>query len=274
MTICHISRLDISTIAHRINIRNADTCSARSRIADPGLRIDLFAQTGEVCTLNDLHLELRRLQGVAVVGQREVVENDVRQAPISRRAPYSDVGFNARIWQLVVGAAVQAPALGRLVGGDDGFQVIAAGVVDQLVHAPDAPDSGDLTFAQGQGEGGEVGVGLGGSPATAALAAGFLLLDDFLELVVFQPQHVSGKRDGAVNPWDALTVGAGLYAEVVEARAGDGGAFRRVEVPADRHTDLSAIERPGWTSDDEANYGANDTAGRLAKCTHSAPSNR
>ncbi|MCY1290088.1 hypothetical protein D9M70_392130 [compost metagenome] len=188
------------------------------RRADIGCRRNSLEIRLNFCgNRNNLDLELRRLQRVAVVGQGEVIEHDIREAAIGRRAPDADVSLHARIGQLIVGAAIQAPALGCLVGGNDGFQVIRAGVVDQLVHAPDTADAGNLAFAQRERERCEIRVSLGRGPAAATLAAGFLLPDDFLELVLFQPDDLAALQpDRTVYARDVTTVLAALPLPVAE----------------------------------------------------------
>jgi len=168
-------------------------------------------------------------------------------------------------------AGVDAEAGGGGVAGGDRRGVGGAGVVDEVGADPDAQDAGDRSFAEADGESGVVGVGLGGG-LRAALAAGFFLGADFLEGVVFDPEDVSGQHAGAVHAGDRGAVGAGLDAEVGNARAFDGRAFGRVEEAAERHADLGA--EPDVAAGEEADDGAGEATEDLAEAAHGATTPR
>ena len=166
------------------------------------------------------------------------------------------VRLTARGRQLVVGALVERPASAKGIAGDDGFQIIATGVVQQFVGAPDAANASDRTLTQPQVKRGVVGVFLGGA-AAAALAAAADLAHTLAQLVVFQPEHVAADNDGAVHTRNVGAVSAGLHAQVRQARAvvaNTQTTYQRAACQADASADQRAGRPAHQKADSTTNY--------------------
>ena len=195
----------------------------------------------------DLEGELR--DAVAEGGERQALEDDVGGAAVGRCV----AGAFARLDQAVGGLRLAAGVEAAGEGGE-----VELGAV-----GPDAADAGDLAFAEGDGEAGEVVVldGFGLRAERAALAAAALLGGDDLLLEVGGPDQLSAEAGAAVEARDWRAFGRAGDAQLGEARAFErprpaGGTEQRiVDEGAAKGADLRADGRAGERGAEDGDAG-------------------
>jgi hypothetical protein len=176
----------------------------------------------------DLEGQLR--QAVAVIAERQFLEDHIGGAAIGGRAGRAHPRGDERVRRLRLVAPIPAP-------GD-------TGEIHRLAVGPDAADAGDRSLAERHGEGGVVQI-LGrldlAAPAAlaAALRCGLRLLAE-----IRRPDDVAAHAHPTIEPRDDRTLGRRGDAQRVEPRALDalGGRQRRDDPAVDDRADGGADE--------------------------------
>ena len=154
------------------------------------------------------HLETHLRDAVAVVAERQVLEDDIGRAAIGWRVGRAHLRGDERIGRLALVARIPAPC--------------DPGGVQQLAVGPDAANAGDRPLAERDREGRVVevfgGLDLAATPAAlaAALRGGLRLLAE-----IGRPDDVATDPHAAVEARDHRTFGGRGDAQIVQPRAFD-----------------------------------------------------
>ena len=189
----------------------------------------------------ELHTDVG--DAVAEGGQRQALEHQIAEAPISRRIG-ALLGLDQAVGRLRLAAAIKAPG--------------HPGQVHQLAVGPDAAEPRHLALAQPEGEigaDGRLGV-LAVVAATDALGAAALGLDAL---------EFRGPDDVAAEPGPAIKLGdRRALARAVQPEVGAGHRCRLRPVGKDRAVDGAAGERAQRPPHGGADRPAHRTADKLS----------